>query len=282
MAKRSAGAVVGAVLLLLGSVGVPVAHADGVPGMTDFSGSGLAHCTTLPASTPFDVELRGTGSNPVAVTVGESISISFTYLFVPGAITSGVVTFRVRGPVSPSGDVTWYPSAENDRLTFKATGAGTTTIELVHTQGYVNLPRATGFTLCDPPVPIALTSFTATPDPVCLGLPATIVGSSAGETLRGTTRADVIYGGGGDDTITARGGDDVVCGAHGNDTIDAGGGKDRVDGGYANDRVVGQDGADWIDGGSGADTLDGGPGIDTLRGGIGTDVCTNGETLVSC
>lgn len=279
--KRSVPAALAAVVLACVGLVSSAANAAVVPGTAAFSGSGSAHCTTLPVTPPFDADIGASGSNPVAVTVGESITIAITGWSVPGGFTSSLVVVRVRGPVTPSGDITVYSGTDGE-LVFKATGAGTVTVDLVHTQGYVQTPRATGFTLCNAPAPIPLTSFTATTKPVCLGLPATIVGTSAGEALTGTTGPDVIYAGSGDDVVNARAGDDVVCGAHGSDTIRGRNGRDRIDGGYANDVIHGDDGADWIDGGSGNDTLDGGGGTDTARGGVGTDTCTTVEVIVNC
>jgi Ca2+-binding RTX toxin-like protein len=80
----------------------------------------------------------------------------------------------------------------------------------------------------------------------CQGKPATIFGTSAGETLEGTAGDDVIAGLDGNDTINAGGGNDVVCGGTGEDTLNGNAGNDQLDGGSAADR---------LDGGSGADTV---------------------------
>ncbi len=89
----------------------------------------------------------------------------------------------------------------------------------------------------------------------CAGLQATIVGTSAGETLRGTAASEVIVGLGGNDTIYGGSGNDTICGGSGNDAIygDAG-----------NDKLYGENGNDKLDGGSGNDTLSGGSGGDTV------------------
>jgi trypsin len=133
----------------------------------------------------------------------------------------------------------------------------------------------------------------------CLGVAATIVGTSAGETINGTAGADVIVGLGGNDIINGGGGNDLICGNDGNDTINGGAGNDTVQGGAGNDTIVGGPGDDVLKGGPGADnitggagidtlfgeggndTLDGGDGIDTVTGGPGTDTCY-GETKTSC
>jgi Tol biopolymer transport system component len=61
----------------------------------------------------------------------------------------------------------------------------------------------------------------------CGGRRATIVGSDAGEKLKGTKRADVIVGNGGNDRIKGLGGNDRLCGGAGRDRI--AGGKGRKD-----------------------------------------------------
>ena len=81
---------------------------------------------------------------------------------------------------------------------------------------------------------------------LCLGAPATQVGTAGDDELHGTPGADVIAGLGGSDIIDGLGGDDRLCGGAGLDDIAAGAGADQLEGG-AND-----------------DTLDGGPGVDTV------------------
>ena len=101
-----------------------------------------------------------------------------------------------------------------------------------------------------------------------LGSRCTIVGSAAGEVLRGTARSDVIC---------ARGGNDVVYGGEGHDLILGGYGHDRVHAGGGRDYVASGAGADVLRGGAGDDELLGGPGADTLaaRDGI-TDFVSGG------
>lgn len=115
---------------------------------------------------------------------------------------------------------------------------------------------------------------------VCLGRLATIVGTSRGETIRGTSGADVIVARGGNDTIDGRGGNDRICAGGGNDTVNGGDGVDGIEGGKGNDTIRGGNGIDVIDGGEGKDRifggadgdfLDGGPGKDRLDGGKGND-----------
>ncbi len=90
----------------------------------------------------------------------------------------------------------------------------------------------------------------------CAGRPATIVGSDAPETLRGTKRADVIVANGGNDRVLGLKGADRLCG---------GLGRDRLIGGKGNDRLVGGPDADRLIGGAGKDRLKGGAGKDKQR-----------------
>jgi hypothetical protein len=127
--------------------------------------------------------------------------------------------------------------------------------------------------------------------PTCLGMAATIVGTSAGETINGTAGDDVIMGLGGNDIINAGGGNDRLCGNEGNDIINAGPGNDQVQGGLGNDTIVGGLGNDLLRGGPGADnikgsdgndTLFGEAGNDTLNGGLGTDTVNGGSGTDTC
>ena len=86
------------------------------------------------------------------------------------------------------------------------------------------------------------------------GSRCTILGSAAGEVLRGTP------------------GSDVICGRGGSDTIYGGDGHDLILGGYGNDRLYGQGGREYVVGGPGADVLRGGGLDDELFGGRGADV----------
>lgn len=110
----------------------------------------------------------------------------------------------------------------------------------------------------------------------CLGVEATLVGTSADDVLRGTPRADVIVGGAGNDRIDALGGDDLICAGPGNDRVFAGAGNDRVFGGAGDDRINGRDGDDSLWGGPGRDVLLGGAGNDQLSGDLGADRLSGG------
>ncbi|HXR31075.1 MAG TPA: hypothetical protein VN752_08050 [Solirubrobacterales bacterium] len=96
----------------------------------------------------------------------------------------------------------------------------------------------------------------------CNGLPATIVGTSRSEPLRGTPKRDVIAAGAGDDRVQSLGGKDVVCGE---------GGRDQLGGGADADILLGGPGKDILKGAGGKDRLLGGPGSDLLLGGPGLD-----------
>lgn len=108
----------------------------------------------------------------------------------------------------------------------------------------------------------AMLTTTATAAPAsCLGRPATIVGTTADDQLRGTSGPDVIVGGLGNDRIEGFDGADVICGNEGGDTMFGGAGADRIEGGpagmsYGSDYVPNR-----LRGGPGADELD--PGTDS-------------------
>ena len=89
------------------------------------------------------------------------------------------------------------------------------------------------------------------PAGTCAGIPATIVGTDAGEPLTGTAGDDVVSAGGGDDFIMGLGGNDRLCGESGNDII------------------FGADGSDFLEGGADSDFLEGGLGDDQIDGGGG-------------
>jgi len=134
-------------------------------------------------------------------------------------------------------------------------------------------------------------AFAVTPQPLCFGVPATIVGTPGNDALKGTPGDDVIVGLGGRDVIEGRGGNDLICGGDGDDAISGGPGHDKIDGGdgndtidgdAGNDRIHGDAGNDRIHGGPGNDGLDGGLGFDGLNGGPGTDTCVNGEATAGC
>jgi Ca2+-binding RTX toxin-like protein len=134
---------------------------------------------------------------------------------------------------------------------------------------------------------------------LCLGEPATVVGTDGRETINGTGNREVIIAGDGNDTINGNGGEDVICagdsdtqrendqfdddivrGGEDRDRINGGFGNDLIDGRGGNDELLGDDGtepsgfvstADKIDGGDGDDLLRGGGDQDILRGQNGAD-----------
>lgn len=91
---------------------------------------------------------------------------------------------------------------------------------------------------------LAVTRAAADSTPLCLGEPATIVGTENNDALSGTSGDDVIVGLGGDDLIRADRGNDVICGGDGNDMIQGSNGGPFVD------LMSGDAGDDTIDGGS--------------------------------
>ena len=105
-----------------------------------------------------------------------------------------------------------------------------------------------------------------------LGSRCTIVGSAAGEVIRGTSGSDVICARGGNDTVFGGGGHDLVLGGYGNDRAYAGPGRDYVAGGAGPDVLRGGADDDELFGGAGADTLAARDGIaDVVSGGPGRD-----------
>lgn len=69
----------------------------------------------------------------------------------------------------------------------------------------------------------------------CFGSPATRVGSSRNDTIRGTRRADVIVALGGADRVRGGRGNDKICGGKGRDRLFGEGGNDRLNGGPGRD-----------------------------------------------
>jgi Ca2+-binding RTX toxin-like protein len=133
--------------------------------------------------------------------------------------------------------------------------------------------------------------FGVPPPPVfCVGLAATIVGTSGNDNIVGTAGSDVIAGLDGDDAIDGLGGNDTICGGAGADEVHGGPGDDLLDGGDGNDQLFGEDGGDGLRGGAGDDLLDGGPGGDrtqsfnaavTVNLGAGTATGEGADALVS-
>ncbi len=144
------------------------------------------------------------------------------------------------------------------------------------------------------------------PAPTCAGVPATLVGTAAGDVLIGTDGVDVIVGLGGDDQIWGHGGNDIICAGAGNDLLAGEAGADRLYGqrgrdlaGYGNapgpiranlaqgsvsvvdgrDRVdsiedlVGSTFDDRMIGNERDNTLIGHLGVDRVYGAAGNDTC---------
>ena len=98
-----------------------------------------------------------------------------------------------------------------------------------------------------------------------------LVGSAAGEIIRGREGDDTIRGAGGDDYINGNAGNDFVNGNQGRDDVKGGSGDDELHGGADDDTVHGGAGHDYLDGDLGNDRLIGGDGDDQLFGGEGDD-----------
>jgi chitodextrinase len=122
----------------------------------------------------------------------------------------------------------------------------------------------------------ALASDRALAATTCFGQPASILGTTSGDSLNGTVGDDVIVGQGGNDNITGGLGNDLICAGSGDDGVNGGDGNDRIAGEDGYDLVVGGAGADFFDGGLGTDGLYGGAGADDLHGGSGTDYVRGG------
>jgi Ca2+-binding RTX toxin-like protein len=106
---------------------------------------------------------------------------------------------------------------------------------------------------------------------MCLGRPATIVGTSGNDVLKATDPQDVIFGGGGRDTISGLGMSLFLCGGRGADRIYAfkPGAPDRAD--------VGNDAL--IKGGRGNDKLYGDGSNSQMWPGPGNDLMDNGSPI---
>ena len=72
----------------------------------------------------------------------------------------------------------------------------------------------------------------------CGGKTATLIGTSAGDSLTGTPGPDVIAALAGDDLIDGGGGDDVICAGEGADSVTGGAGNDTLDGEGGTDRLI--------------------------------------------
>lgn len=105
---------------------------------------------------------------------------------------------------------------------------------------------------------------------LCLGRPATIVGTPGPDEFSGGLGRDVFIGLGGDDEFQGSLDIDRACGGRGDD---------RLIGGPGDDRLAGNRGGDVLFGEGGDDLLIGGPGIDVCRGGDGKDVTRRCETV---
>lgn len=140
-------------------------------------------------------------------------------------------------------------------------------------------------TVTDDDVGTDTEQFTLTVVPRCMGVPATVVGTPASETLTGTDGKDVVFADSGDDTIRTGDANDLVCAGPGDDTTHGRAGDDMVfdeggagvlAGGAGDDTLHGHVGPDEMWGGAGRDFLFGGAGSDFVHGGAGRDECDSG------
>lgn len=101
--------------------------------------------------------------------------------------------------------------------------------------------------------------------------PATKLGTSGDDTLKGTADQDVLVGLAGDDELVGLGANDILCGGPGSDTMIGGAGNDIMLGGGGSDAMDGQVGDDEVYGGEDLDLVIGEGGDDLLAGGNGID-----------
>ncbi|MCP9482805.1 choice-of-anchor I family protein [Shimia sp. CNT1-13L.2] len=99
-----------------------------------------------------------------------------------------------------------------------------------------------------------------------------ILGTNAGEMIKGGIGADEILAGFGHDTVVAGSGDDFVRAGFGHDDISGRAGDDNLRGFWGHDTIRGGAGDDTLGGGVGKDRLIGGTGDDVMKGFIGKDV----------
>ncbi len=90
-----------------------------------------------------------------------------------------------------------------------------------------------------PAVVVTTSSIRAQAIPTCLGMRATIVGTSGVDTIYGTIGSDVIVGLGNQDLLFGGGGVDRICGGDGGDLLQGDGGNDLIDGGIDSDMIYG-------------------------------------------
>src|SRR5690606_32110442 len=180
--------------------------------------------------------------------------------------TLGDELFQATSSEVPRG--TWIPLTIGSQKAPIVLPEGTNSVNLV-----VSLVRKG-----DPPLTMNIDDvFLATGGtPLCDGMPATIVGTPAGDLIHGTSGSDVIVGRGGGDVIRGGAGNDRICGGPGNDVLLGGPGDDRLFGQGGDDSLYGGARHDFLNGGRGNDTLRGNAGKDRLNGGSGTDHCHGG------
>lgn len=98
-----------------------------------------------------------------------------------------------------------------------------------------------------------------------------VIGSSAGDLLRGDSGSNVLTGGDGDDTLEGMGGDDVLILGEGQDSATGGQGDDTITVGLGNSTIHGGDGTDLLNFG----TLNGSVQLDLVTGTYVADLLEN-------
>jgi hypothetical protein len=229
------------------------------PNNTPFCGTGPGGAIdqALSRGWPSDVPVSGTMPR-IVVKLSAYVDVT-AFAIDPGPTycgdgpTAGLKTFRLE--VSKSG-TRWSPVLTG---TFGLADQGHLNVigPLVPTRKAVRYVRLTMLANHGDPNYIDMSELEiyGKPTPLCLGRPATRVGTTAGQTINGTSGADVIVGLAGNDRIDGRGGADVICGGEGSDVLIGGRGGDKLDGGNQADRLYARDGRKEV----------------TLRGGTGTD-----------
>lgn len=217
------------------------------------TGTSSAPAFAAPSTNPFGLADVGSGAHPAFADIDGDLDAFFGELFgrtvffenldieAPPPPTPTATRTSTRTPTptrTPTATVTPTPT----RTATPVPPTVTPTVTPTPTTTQTSMPTST-------PTVVAPTP-TQTPSQVmCLGLPATIVGTEGDDLINGTSGPDVIHGLGGNDTINSKAGDDVVCGGAGDDNLRAGSGNDLVDGGDGNDRVRGEGGNEVLLGG---------------------------------
>jgi Tol biopolymer transport system component len=205
------------------------------------SSAGVLGATLTPGMNGFAPDFTGDGKRIVFYSADDGDDEIYSIAAAGGDqrqltnTPSGGSTNEDRSP-SPSRDGL-------NRIAFRSTRGGDREIYVMNADGsgVVQLTNTTGTNRGPDWQPTA----------TCQGKVATIVGTSASETLTGGPNADIISGQGGKDQISGSGGKDTICGDAGKDKLNGGKGKDVLNGGKGNDKLTGGKGKDTCIGGKG-------------------------------